>query len=415
MQVFGTITAFGAFLLDQESKILYEAITYPAIDESVHCIKSLNDGNPPDQLKGLIENISKDTRIIVANPELREVIAGISMNSVELRRNDPTIKWFHNIHDGMLVRRNTVSSTEDIRHYRRQVGLALARLTVSEASEEKDLSVKHAIDGIEEVDKSINVIAMRIREWYSLHFPVLNDIIEDHEQFASVVNICGGRKNITKENLSRTLVPDAIKEKILNSSDTLGANMSSSDLETIQKFSSSILSLYQQRRNLEDYVSLVMKKIAPNITSLVGPLVGARLISLAGSLKEMAKKPSSTLQILGAEKALFRSLKTGADPPKHGAIYQVSEIHSAPYWQRGKIARALSGKLSIAARIDAYAQSPTTANLRAQFESRLAEIQRQNPEPPPPKPPKPAQKTEYPRKRIDRGSSRKKKRGGTRR
>ncbi|MFW9977534.1 MAG: C/D box methylation guide ribonucleoprotein complex aNOP56 subunit [Candidatus Thorarchaeota archaeon] len=416
MQVFGTFTTFGVFLLNSESKILHEVITYPNLEESVQNTRHLNIGTATDQLRELLGNLTEDTTIVTAHPELRDAISGISSNVlVEFRNNEPVIKWFLNIHDSLLIDRSIVKSNEELHDFRRQVGLALARFTVSEASEEKDQSLKHAIDGVEEVDKSTNVIAMRLREWYSLHFPMLNDIIEDNEQFASVVSICGDRKNLTKENLSRTIAPESIQEKILNSADTLGASMAPTDLDIIQSLSTSVLNLYKQRRDLEEYVTKVMGKIAPNITSLVGPLVGARLISLAGSLKELARKPSSTLQILGAEKALFRSLKTGADPPKHGVIYQVSDIHSAPYWQRGKIARALSGKLSIAARIDAYADSPSPTGLREQFESRLAEIQRQNPEAPPPKPPKPVQKIERPRHRPSRGPPSKKKRGGGRR
>ncbi len=415
MEIFGTFTAFGTFLLNEQSQILHEVITYPNVDESVENVRNLNSGIVTNQLRKLIANISKEAVVVVSHSELRDAIASISENPVELRNNDSIIKWFLNIHDNLLVERKVVDTTKDIDSFRREVGLALARFTVSEASEEKDLSLKHAIDGVEEVDKSINVIAMRLREWYSLHFPMLSDIIEDHEQFASVVNVCGDRKNITKDNLAKTMVPQTIQERILDSSDTLGATMSSPDLEIIQSLSTSVLNLYKQRRALEEYVSGVMKKIAPNVTSLVGPLVGARLISLAGSLKELARKPSSTLQILGAEKALFRSLKTGADPPKHGVIYQVSEIHSAPYWQRGKIARALSGKLSIAARIDAYAETLVITDLKEQFESRLAEIQRQNPEAPPPKPPKPTEKPDRSRRRTSYGPPRKKKRGGSKR
>lgn len=152
----------------------------------------------------------------------------------------------------------------------------------------------------------------------------------------------------------------------------------------------------------------MMGDVAPNIGALAGPMIGARLISLAGSLKELARKPSSTIQVFGAEKALFRSLKTGADPPKHGIIYRVPEVTNAPFWQRGKIARSLAGKLSIAARIDAYSDRDAGSNLREQFISRVEEIRKQNPEPPPPKPPKPQPQ---PKKREKKGRP-KRKRGG---
>jgi len=410
-----TFTAFGIFILDKDSKILFEEITYPNEGETIENVRNLNCGEATDQLQKILKEINTDSTIVVSNSDLGSAISKISDIHVENRTNALPIKWFLSMHDSQLVERRTVESNEDSNRFRRQIALKLARSTVSEASQEKDLSLKHAIDGVEEIDKSVNVIAMRLREWYSLHFPALSDIIEDHEQFASVIKVCGARKNITKENLSKALVPASLHERILSSLDTLGAIMSEDDMSIIRSLSITVLSLNEQRRDLEEYVSNVMNKIAPNITSLVGPLVGARLISLAGSLKDLARKPSSTLQILGAEKALFRSLKTGADPPKHGVIFQASEIHSAPYWQRGKIARALSGKLSLAARIDAYAETPTVTNLKEQFEKRLAEIQRQNPNPPPPKPPKAPTKSDRPNKRTSRGPPRRKRRGGSQR
>ena len=126
-------------------------------------------------------------------------------------------------------------------------------------------------------------------------------------------------------------------------------------------------------------------------------------------MKELARKPSSTIQVFGAEKALFRSIKTGADPPKHGIIYRVPEVNTAPFWQRGKIARSLAGKLSIAARIDAYSDRDTGSSLREQFLTRVEEIRKQNPEAPPPKPPKPRPE---PKKRRDRKARPKRRRGG---
>jgi nucleolar protein 56 len=139
--------------------------------------------------------------------------------------------------------------------------------------------------------------------------------------------------------------------------------------------------MYSRRRELEEYIGNLMESVAPNMTVLAGPMVSARLISLAGSLKELARKPSSTIQIYGAEKALFRSMKTKATPPKHGVIFQVPLIHSAPYWQRGKLSRALAGKLTIAARVDAYSDRDIGDNLLEELNSRVEEIKKQHPEP----------------------------------
>jgi nucleolar protein 56 len=118
-----------------------------------------------------------------------------------------------------------------------------------------------------------------------------------------------------------------------------------------------------------------MDEIAPNTRTLVGSLLGARLIAIAGGLNNLAKMPASTVQVLGAEKALFRTLKTGARPPKHGLLFQHTLVHDANPWQRGKIARALAGKLAIAARTDAFSGKYIGYRLQLSLEKRVKEIQ----------------------------------------
>ncbi|MEM4706946.1 MAG: hypothetical protein QXW27_05340, partial [Candidatus Methanomethylicaceae archaeon] len=126
----------------------------------------------------------------------------------------------------------------------------------------------------------------------------------------------------------------------------------------------------------EKYIDEVMKEVAPNVRELVGSILGARLIALSGGLEALAKKPASTIQVLGAEKALFRALRTGARPPKHGIIFQSPLIHSSPKWQRGKIARTLAGKLSIAARVDAFGGAFIANKLKKELEERISEIKK---------------------------------------
>ncbi len=140
----------------------------------------------------------------------------------------------------------------------------------------------------------------------------------------------------------------------------------------------------------------MMKEVAPNIQGLVGSLLGARLISLAGGLDRMARLPSSTIQVLGAEKALFRSLKSNSLPPKHGVIFQFPEIHQSPKWQRGKIARALAGKLAITARVDAFHGQYIADELRINLLQAINRIKKQFP-----KPPRQKKRQDYPRKRIN--------------
>jgi nucleolar protein 56 len=182
----------------------------------------------------------------------------------------------------------------------------------------------------------------------------------------------------------------------------MGADMAEKDMAEIQALSKNVLELYELRKNLEDYVDKTMDEVAPNTRAVAGALLGARLIAIAGSLQNLAMRPASTIQVLGAEKALFRSLKTGARPPKHGLIFQHALLHDAKRWQRGKIARVLAGKLAIAARADAFGGKYIGETLKADIDRRLAEIREKYKEPPPPKekPPRPERKRVRPRRDL---------------
>ncbi|MHA1576239.1 MAG: C/D box methylation guide ribonucleoprotein complex aNOP56 subunit [Candidatus Thorarchaeota archaeon] len=410
-------TTFGFFILDKESKVLAEHLFYSNVEDSFGEIVSINEGNPTAALQTMVDMVKEfgAENMIVDNPMLSRAVSSIDNIPVTVDLLSSEIKWFRDTQDNYLTEKGVVESSEEILRFRQEVSMKLAKATISAASEEKDLLVKHAIDAIGEIDTSINLVSMRLREWYALHFPSLSGLVEDHELFARIVSVCGNRPDYTDDLLSEAGTPENMRPQIISAiSKDIGADLKPTDLIAMQTLAKSITNLHNVRKELEEYVSGIMKSIAPNITELVGPLVGARLISLAGSLLELARKPSSTVQIFGAEKALFRSLKTGADPPKHGVIFQVAEIHSAPYWQRGKIARALAGKLSIAARIDAYSKRNIGSSLREQFEIRVKEIQKQNPDAPPPKPPKKIMRPQ-PRSHRDRGGQRDRGKGGGRR
>ncbi|MCK4634002.1 C/D box methylation guide ribonucleoprotein complex aNOP56 subunit, partial [Candidatus Bathyarchaeota archaeon] len=159
-----------------------------------------------------------------------------------------------------------------------------------------------------------------------------------------------------------------------------------------------ILEMYSLRYTLQTYADSTVGEVAPNIQALVGSLLAARLIALAGGLERLAKMPSSTIQVLGAEKALFRALKTGAKPPKHGVIFQDTLIHSSKKWQRGKISRALAGKLAIAARVDAFSGRFIGDSLKEDLKKRVDEIKEKYQKPPPKK----AKARSQPTRRIRR-------------
>jgi nucleolar protein 56 len=265
----------------------------------------------------------------------------------------------------------------------KEVSEGLVRAKIHLAFEKRDKLVIQAISVLDEIDKITNILSLRIREWYGLHFPELNDLIQDHKTYLKIVSEIGERHNFNIDNINKIIHSESKSKNICDlANKSIGAEIEDVDLEEIQKLARICLSLYSYREYLEKYIDETMKEIAPNIRELVGSNLGARLIAQAGGLEALAKKPASTIQVLGAEKALFRALRTGSKPPKHGVIFQSPYIHSAPKWQRGKIARALAAKLSIAARVDAFGGAFIGTELKKSLEERINEIKIKYPKPP---------------------------------
>jgi len=420
MPVYLALSAFGTFVLDEKNEVVAKHIVYPDVGLAVSNLLVIGKGEATPETDAIAAEIEKlgEKEVIVEEQMLARALSRFGNLSVQIKANKIT-KWFRENQDEYLTKLGITKTPEEISSFRHDVAIRLSKAKVSAASGEKDLLVKNAIDAIDEIDKSINIFVMRLREWYSVHHPSLSKLVEDQDQYARILRECSDKESMTRDLLVSAGVSDDSTELILKAiPGDIGAELRDIDLNIIKTLAIAIDDLYNTRKELEDYVEIVMQNISPNMTGLVGSLVGARLISLAGSLKELARKPSSTVQVFGAEKALFRSLKTGADPPKHGVIFRVSEINTAPYWQRGKIARALAGKLSIAARIDAYSDRNIGISLREDFLKRVEEIKKQNPNPPPPKPPKPRpverkrqQRRDYPPRDRKRDNSR---RGGRR-
>jgi len=417
MVVYLSGSVFGLFVFDKEGRVLAEVLTYPDTAASVFEFREIGLGHTTDSVRSIAASIGSlgSEAVVVDNSSLAKALETTGVQA-SVDESSPEIKWFRTLHDSHLLETGKVSSETELQHFRHTVSLIVARGSVSMASGENDMLVKHAIDAIDEIDKSINVTAMRVREWYALYNPSVSRMVEDSHQLASILIEFENRSQITESSLLKLGIPESVAHSIVESTlEGVGGDLSKKDLEAIRTLAGAIEQLYAVRQNLEQYVQTMMIAVAPNTTALVGAIIGARLMSLAGSLRDLARRPSSTVQILGAEKALFRSLKTGTDPPKHGIIFQTPEIYSAPYWQRGKIARALAGKLSIAARIDAFSRRDVGQELRTSLDRRIEEIKQQNPEPPAPTT-KPARKPpvrRMPRSRPVRdGPSRK--RGGRR-
>lgn len=235
------------------------------------------------------------------------------------------------------------------------LGLAhsLSRYKLKFSPDKVDTMVIQAVCLLDDLDKELNNYIMRAREWYGWHFPELGKIVTDNIQYIKTMQIIGQRENAVKCDLSDILTEE-IEEKVKEAAETsMGSEISEYDAEHMQCLCVEIIELHQYRSQLCDYLKTRMMALAPNLTVLVGDLIGARLISKAGSLTNLAKHPASTLQILGAEKALFRALKTKKNTPKYGLIYHSQLVGQSSNKNKGKISRMLAAKASLATRVDA--------------------------------------------------------------
>lgn len=233
---------------------------------------------------------------------------------------------------------------------------SLARHKLKFSPDKIDTMIVQAIGLLDDLDKELNTYAMRVKEWYGWHFPELAKILNDNIAYARLVLKMGMRTSWETSDLAEIL-PEEIEGAVKNAADrSMGTEISPEDLENIQALAEQVVGFAEYRQQLASYLTSRMNAIAPNLTALVGELVGARLIAHAGSLTNLSKSPASTIQILGAEKALFRALKTKHDTPKYGLIYHASLIGQATGKNKGKMARVLAAKASLGLRVDALTE-----------------------------------------------------------
>jgi len=378
-------TVFAIFACDSNGNVLLFEELPRDVEVVADKLLALERGELIDEIQKLYTRLTgfKVDTLIVEDEKLASSMRKITTIPIRVEPANKVARKFRSNLKDTLLKLGIVSSHGEIDKFIFSVSMLLTRKKLREAAEKRDLLVAQAINAIDDLNKSINLLVTRLREWYGIHFPELNDLIKDHRVFVRLVSSLGLRSNFTKDNLVKLGIPEGRARRIEEYSNTsIGADIADFDIKPMIQFSSIIKDMYSMRESLEKYIDQTMDEVAPNIKALIGPLIGARLISLAGGLEELAKMPASTIQVLGAEKALFRALRTGAKPPKHGVIFQCPEIHRAPKWQRGKIARALAGKLTIAARVDAFTGTYIADELKSDLDKRIEEIKKIYAKPP---------------------------------
>jgi len=315
------------------------------------------------------------------NKELQILTKQLGYNT-QLEAGSPELKNFRLNLETQLKNIGIIKTKDEILTQYKEINEELTKIKVSQVSGHSDNIVIQIIGTLDIIKKSISLFSSQLREWYGLHFPELTDkIVEDNILLAKLVSTIGARERYNYENLKENF---DLKDKIIQAlqkfaSDSMGADF---DLRMVQDYANQIISIDSYRQDLENNLADLMEKLAPNINAIVGSLIGAKLIAKAGSMKKLAYMPASRLQLLGAEKALYRFLKTGEKRPKHGLIFQWNHIRSAKVYHRGKIARVVAGKIGVAAKVDYFNGEFIGDRLAEVVELKIKEIELKYPNPP---------------------------------
>ncbi|EAW21232.1 RNA-processing protein NOP58 [Aspergillus fischeri NRRL 181] len=320
-------------------------------------VASLVEGKVTPRLASLLDEIKDEKKVslAVADPKLGNAIGKLPGMSIQLVADSTTTDIFRAIREHLptlipgLLPQDMSTMSLGLSH-------SLARHKLKFSPDKIDTMIVQAIGLLDDLDKELNTYAMRVKEWYGWHFPELAKILNDNIAYAKLVLKMGMRSNWETADLAEIL-PEELEGTVKAAADrSMGTEISQEDLENIQALAEQVVGFAEYRQQLAGYLTARMNAIAPNLTALVGELVGARLIAHAGSLTNLSKSPASTIQILGAEKALFRALKTKHDTPKYGLIYHASLIGQATGKNKGKMARVLAAKASLGLRVDALAE-----------------------------------------------------------
>jgi nucleolar protein 58 len=356
--------------------------------DAVTACTSLLEGKVSKSLKSFLKKKLKKaaaSSLAVADKTLGVSLKDALGDSTKIVANDKTNELFRGLRCYMdeLFDTEGGMKKEDLRAMQLGLSHSLSRYKLKFSADKVDTMVVQAVGLLDELDKEINTYAMRVKEWYGWHFPELQAILNENAHYAKLVLKCGMRPNFSKMDLSEILDDETMEATVKEAAEvSMGTEIAEIDIINIQALAEQVLSMSEYRAQLYEYLKNRMNAIAPNLTILVGELVGARLISHAGSLMNLAKQPASTVQILGAEMALFRALKTKSDTPKYGLIYHASLVGQAAPKNKGKISRVLAAKCSLGIRVDALSdetaeQVDTTIGYegRAKVEARLRQLE----------------------------------------
>lgn len=367
-------TPIGYLLIAEAAEKTYTleaSAKFVDVQEMLDNFASLQRGVLPDMLKTFLEKHVADGPLCVTDESVGKLI-----------EDTTSIRCTLNCDAARAVRERLaelVGVTKE-EYYAKVVHLAhkMGGMALKENPEKMDVMVVESINLLEDLDRDINMHAMRLKEWYGFHFPELEEVCENNIDYMRTIVAVGNRRNIECIRSEGIFGEDKTEEVIERARTSMGAEITDEDCTKITSDAKSVIRMCTYRDELSKYLRKRVTALAPNLVALVGEMTAARMLAKAGSLLALSKMPASTLQIMGAEKAFLSAIKNKSDTPKHGLIYHSPLVTQASPSLKGKMARSLASKASLACKIDAFGESTSSemgTEARVRLEKRLQKME----------------------------------------
>lgn len=347
----------GSFAFDEEGRLIDKELFPKKVDVVAEKTKQSRAGEVLPEERRIIERLVKKGILEIVWDKKADVKGVSCIYKKENLANEKLQSEFR----GLAIQNRWASTQSDLNEFLSKVQIELTKKELKK--EKKDVMIMRVVGIIDELDKTLNTLSELLREWYGLHFPELSRMVGSNEKFAETIASYGDRGKIDDKRLKQ------LAEK------SSGMPITLDDEKELRDFSKNLINLFDEKRKLTKYIETLTKSTIPNLSATAGPMLAARFLALAGGLDKLAKLPSSTVQLLGAEKALFRHLRGEGKAPKYGILFGHVYVQKAPKELKGKVARLVASKLVLAARLDRFSDKDNGDELKKELEEQVKKLE----------------------------------------
>lgn len=255
----------------------------------------------------------------------------------------------------------------------REKMLKKAKSDISSSYSNEEFALIQSINAYLETGKSYNLVFERLSEWYGLYYPEVK--VTNPKVLADLAMVLNSNEEITEEKI-KSIIEDEQKAASIyqKATSTMGRKMGENERKAVLAFAELSNQMYIALNELETYIKTTATAIMPNTVYLTDEKIAAELLSKAGSLERLATMPAGTVQLLGAEKALFKHIKFGSKPPKYGVLFKLPEVSAGARDKRGRVARVYATKISIALKADYFSKNFIAEKLKQDLEAAVKRI-----------------------------------------